>query len=184
MGVEIHRLTGAGPTGTDITSINTRLNAEDAHTADGADNPVRIPASESNFSYWCVTRLYYDGGPDTGTINNIKWYTDGGNGLGTGVSLNVATAGAYDQASGTPGESGDELTVAAYGNGTTDLDAEPSNAFAYTSGSPLSVGGSVTDPEDEYFGDFVVMQLEVGSTASPGATSSEAMTWLFDTTIA
>ena len=30
--VEIVRKTGAGPTATDITGINTRANAEDAHT--------------------------------------------------------------------------------------------------------------------------------------------------------
>lgn len=183
MAVEIHRLTGAGPTGTDITSINTRLNAADAHTTADTTNPIVVPAAGSNYSYWAATRLFYDGGPDTGTIDNIEWFTDGANGLGTGVGLVAATAAVYDQAVGTPGVSGTELTVANYGNGTTDLDAEPVDAFTLTTGSPLTVAGSVTDPQDEYFGSMVVLQVTVASTASPGATPTETMTWRYDSTI-
>lgn len=185
MGVQIRRWTGAngGPTKTDITGINTRLNAYDGHSPNDTSYPIRIPASGENFSFWAVTRLYFSG-DGIGTINNIEWYMDGGNGLGEGVELLVATAGAYDQATGTPGETGDELTVASYGNGTSDLDAEPVDAFTFDDESPLSVEGSVTDPDDEDFGDFVVMQLKVDNTAGPGATPTETATWLYDTTIA
>jgi hypothetical protein len=122
--------------------------------------------------------LYWDG-TDTGTINNIKWFTDGANGLGTGRGLVVNTATGYVQATGTPGETGTELTT---GNYATLADS-PSNAFAYTTGSPLSVTGSVTDPDDEYFGHYVVMQATVADTASAGASSAETITWRVDSTI-
>ena len=178
MAVQIRRLTGAGPTGTDITSINTRLNAEDTHTTAGTSNPILIPSSGTSYSYWCSTRLYFNGS-GTGTINNIRWFTDGANGLGTGIGLRVGTATAYAQATGTPGDTGTELTAGNYSTFTLGN----SNAFTYTSASPLTVSGSVTDPTDEYFGDIVVLQVTVADTASAGATATETMSWRYDTTI-
>jgi len=183
MAVQIRRWTGAGPTKTDITSINTRLNAEDTHTTAGTSNPILVPAAGTNYSYWANTRLYFNGS-GTGTINNIKWYSDGGNTLGTGVGLVAATAGVYGEASGTPGTSGTELSVANYGNGTTDLNEEPVNAFTLTAGSPKSVTGSVTNPNNSELSHFVVLQITVGSTAAAGATTQETMTWQYDSTVA
>jgi hypothetical protein len=183
MSVQIRRVWGeAGGSNANVTDINSRLNATEAHSTDDTTNPIRIPASGTNYSYWGLFRLYFDG-TGTGTVNNIKWYTDGDNGLGTGVGLVVAKGGVFGRASGTEGTTGLQLTVANYGNGTTDLDAEPVNAFGLTSGSPLSVTGSVTDPEDEFFGDFVVIQTTVADTASAGATPTETITWQFDSTI-
>lgn len=179
MALQIHRLTGAGPTGTDITSINTRANAEDSHSTSGTTNPIRIPAAGTNYSYWVVTRLYYNGS-GTGTINNVKWYTDGGNGFGTGVTCSVGTATAYTQASGTAGTTGLELTSGNYASFTLGN----ANAFTYTSGSPLSVTATVTDPSSEYFGDRVVYQIAVGTTAGAGATPTETFTFQYDSTIA
>lgn len=177
--VQIRRKTGATPTNDNITSINTRLSTSDNHYTTETTNPIPIPGAGTNYSFWCCTQLFANTAP-TGTIDNIKWYTDGTNSLGTGVSLNVATANVYDQATGTTGTTGTELTVANYGNGTTDLDGAPSNAFAYNSGSPLSVTGSTTGTGD--FGDLVVFQSAVGSTASAGATTTETITWQYDET--
>lgn len=171
MAVQVHRLTGeeAEPTTTDITDSNTRLNAEDAHSESGTNNPILIPDDGTNYSYKASTQLYFDGS-GTGTIDNIKWYTDGDNELGTGVGLQVATAGEYSQATGTEGETGDDITG--------------DDAFNYTSGSPLDVDGSVTDPADELFGDIVELQTTVGDNASAGATTSETMTFRYDSTVA
>ena len=127
------------------------------------------------------TRLSADVTP-SGTINNIRWYTDGANGFGTGVTCKVATANTYGQASGTTGDTGDQLTVANYGDGVNDLNGAPADAFTKTSGSPQSVSGSITNPSTGDFGDFVVYQIEVGATASPGATPAETFTWLYDET--
>jgi hypothetical protein len=175
--VTIRRWTGStgSPTKSDITSINTRANAEDAHSTAGTTNPVRVPESGTNYSYWVATRLSCDVAP-SGTIDNIKWYTDGSNGMGTGVGVNVNTASAYVQATGTAGTTGIQLTTGNY----AELAGAPSNAFAYTSGSPLSVTGSTTGTGD--FGHFVVYQVTVGTTAEPGATNSETFTWSYDET--
>jgi hypothetical protein len=174
----INRLTGAGPTKTNITSANTRASASDSPSP-GTSNPVPIPGSGTNYSFWVVTRLECTVAPDT-LVNNIKWFTDGSSGLGTGIGLVVATAVAYDQATGTTGTTGDQLTVANYGNGTTDLNDEPVNAFTYDSGSPLSVTGSIGGTGE--FGDRAVYQFSVADTASAGTKPAETITWQYDET--
>lgn len=173
--VQIARLTGSGPTATDITSINTRANAEDAHTTAGTSNSILVPAAGSNYSYWVTTRLNVTA-ITSGTVDNVKWYTDGSNNFGTGVTCVVNTASSYVQATGTPGTSGTELTTGNHAG----LAGAPSDAFAYTSGSPLSVSGSTSTTGQ--FGDYVVYQMVVDSTASSGATAQETFTWRYDDT--
>jgi len=179
--VIINRWTGAGPTKTDITGINSRLQADDTHTTAGTSNPVRVPTSGTNYSYWANTRLSASSSP-AGTINNIKWFTDGANNLGTGLSMKVQTASVYGRASGVSGTSGDQLDTTNYAAAGGTLAGAPSDAFGYTSGSPLSVTGSISNPSTGDFGDFVVYQIEVISTAGPGASTQETLTWRYDET--
>ncbi len=180
--VKINRITGAGAgSGTDITGINTRANAFDAHTTADTSNPIQIPPSGSNYSYWVTTRLNVTVTP-SGTINNLRWYTDGANGFGTGVTCNAAKASTgsnagYRQATGSTG-TGTQLTTGNH----TGLDATPVDAFTFTSGSPLALTGSLSNPSTGLFGDHVVYQLAVASTASPGVTPSETFTWKWDET--
>lgn len=178
--VSIRRWTGSAgaPTKTDITAINTRANAEDNHSTAGTTNPVRIPTAGTNYSYWVSTRLSVDGGTFT-LINNLRWYSDGANNLGTGVGMNVAKASTganagYRQASGTAGTTGDELN----GTNHTGLDEAVASAFTFTSGSPKGLNGSASGTGD--LGDFVVYQITVGTSAGPGATGTETLTWVYD----
>lgn len=175
MNVEIIRKTGSTPTTTQITSSNTRLNAEDAHSTSGTTNPVKIPDSGTNYSFWATTQLEVTDNTEGYTVDNIKWYTDGSNDLGTDLGMNVATASSYVQATGTTGETGDELTTTNH----TGLNASPSDAFAYTSSSPLSVSGSIAGSTGEV-GDMVVQQITVGATASVGASTQEQGTFQYD----
>lgn len=177
--VLIRRWTGAGPTKTDITSINTVANASDAHqaTASGSSNPIRIPSSSSNYSFWVTTALQVTVTP-AGTINNLRWYTDGANGFGTGVTCIVQTASSYVQATGTAGTTGIELTTGNHAG----LSGAPVNAFTLTSGAPLSVTGTISNPSTGDVGDQVVYQLVVGTSAGPGVTGSETFTWIYDET--
>jgi len=177
--VTIRRWTGSagGPTKTDITGINTRANAEDTHTTAGTSNPIQIPAAGTNYSYWVSTQLSADTSP-AGTINNIKWYTDGSNGMGTGITVKMNTASAYVQATGTPGTSGNILNT---GNHAS-LAGVTSDAFSFTSGSPKSVTGTISNPSTGDIGHQVVYQIEVASTAGPGPANSEQFTWRYDET--
>jgi len=175
--VLVRRLHGAGPTATDITSINTRANAEDAHSTAGTTNSILVPAAGTNYSYWVTTRLDVTA-ISGGTVDNVKWFTDGTNSLGTGVTMSVGTATGYVQATGTAGETGTQLTAGNYSGFTLGN----SNAFTYTTSAPLSVTGSTSGTGQ--FGDRVVYQINVASTASGGATGSETLTWRYDDTSA
>jgi len=174
--VLIRRLTGAGPTATDITSINSRANAEDAHSTAGTSNPIQIPSAGSNYSYWVTTRLDATVAP-SGTIDNIRWYTDGSNNFGTGVTCIGNTASSYVQATGTAGTTGTELTTGNHAG----LTGSPVDVFGHTSGSPKSVSGSITSTTGQ-FGDRFVYQIVIGTTAGPGATAQENFNWKFDET--
>ncbi len=174
--VIINRLTTATPTYTAITSINTRANAEDAHSTAGTTNSILIPATGSNYSFWVVTQLEVTL-MATGTVDNLKWYTDGSNNFGTGVTCIGNSATGYVQATGTTGTTGTVLNTTNYSTVTTPVDV-----FTFTSGSPKAVSGSTTTAAK--FGDRMVYQITVGTTASSGATAQETFTWQYDDTSA
>ncbi|OQB05593.1 MAG: hypothetical protein BWY19_00928 [bacterium ADurb.Bin212] len=175
--VSIRRWTGSSgdPTKTDITSINTRANAEDAHSTAGTSNSILIPEAGSNYSYWVNTRLSVDT-ISGGTVDNIKWYSDGSNGFGTGVTCVGNSADDYVQATGTPGETGDVLNE----TNNTELTAAPTDVFGFTSASPKSITGSASTTGD--VGQFFVYQMVIGTTAGSGATNQETFTWQYDDT--
>jgi hypothetical protein len=175
--VTIRRWTGGSgsPTKTNITSINTRANAEDAHTTAGTTNSILIPSGGSNYSYWVSTRLSVDA-ITSGTVDNIKWYTDSTNNFGTGVTCIGQSAGSYVQATGTPGQTGTELTAGNHAG----LTGAPVDVFTFTSGVPKSLTGSTSTIED--VGQFFVYQMVVDSTAASGTTAPETFTWKYDDT--
>jgi hypothetical protein len=174
--VTVNRLTGvAAATKNNITGANTRANAEDAHSTSGTSNPVRVPTSGSNYSYWVSTRLEVTVAP-TGTINNLKWWSSGS--VGTGIGIVGMNATSYVQATGTPGVTGIVLSTGNHAG----LTATPLDVFTnFTSGSPKSLGGSIT-ASTGLFGDYFVYQFTVNNTASPGATSQPTFTWQYDET--
>lgn len=174
--VQIKRWTGtaASPSKTDVTSINSRLDSSDNHSTGSTSYPIAIPDAGTNYSYAGSFRLYVDANTGDNTIDNIKFYTDGAAGFGTDIGANVAPGNSYDQAEGTEGTSGDELTT---GN-NTGLASSPSDAFGYTSGAPLSLTGSTTGTGD--VGQFAVAQLTVGTDAGVGSSSTETWSYQYD----
>ncbi len=157
-------------------------------TADDAtidlNNPIPIPAAGTKYSYWKQIYLYATVAPDT-QVDNIKFYTDG-TGFGTGIAVKVgnetpvktaASDAGYEVATGTPGDTGDEM-VAAHADltGSTDV-------FTYTSGSPKSVSineaGALINAIGET-SNYIILQMEVINTASPGTLSNETFTWRYD----
>lgn len=175
--VTIRRWTGSSgdPTKTDITDINTRANAEDAHSTAGTSNSILIPDAGNNYSYWVNTGLSVDA-ITGGTVDNIKWYSDGANGFGTGVTCVGNSADGYVQATGDEGESGTLLNT----TNNTELTAAPTDVFGLTSGSPKSITGSASTAGD--VGQLFVYQMVIASTASSGATNQETFTWQYDDT--
>lgn len=184
--VQVRRWTGTGPITKTVIgeATNTRLNAYDTHSTNDTTNPVQIPTGANNYSYWATFRLNCTVTPAT-QINNIRWYTDGTASFGTGISMQVGQVTmsngsdtGYVQATGTPGVTGTQLLAANY-TGLTP--ATPDDAFGKTSASPLTVTGSLANPNTGDFGNAVILQITVANTASPGPTAvQETCTWKYD----
>lgn len=156
--VTIVEKNGAGGTQTDKTSGNIRFKNADNATVD-TSNPMVKPPSGTDYSFEKWLRLNFAG---TYTeASNIKMYMDGSSGLGTGVTLYAKAVASY----ATPAEA----------TGTAGY----TDAFTYTSGSPLSLGaGPFTGTGEK--GDHCVMMLTVADTASGGVTASETITFGWD----
>lgn len=153
--VQIVEKNGAGGTQTDKTSGSIRFKNADNATVDTA-NPMVKPGAGTDYSFEKWLRLNVTGGTYT-EITNIKAYSDGGNGLGTGVGLYAKAVASY----ATPAE-------ATSTSGYTDF-------FTYTSGSGLNLGAGPYSGTGEK-GDHLVMIMTVGTTASGGVTPTETLT--------
>jgi hypothetical protein len=157
--VQIVEKNGGGGTTTDKTSGTVRFKNADNSTVDLL-NPMVKPPSGSDFSFEKWLRLNVTGGTYS-QITNVRAYMDGANGLGTGVLLWAKAVASY----ATPAEA---TATAGY-----------TNAFTYTSGSPLVLGaGPFTSTGEK--GDHLVMMMEVQSTASGGLTPTETLTFAWD----
>lgn len=163
--VSIKQSVGAGPTNTTIT--NLRFNTDDTVNP-GTTNPLVKPAAGTNRSYWKTVFLNADTSP-SGTINNVKIYCDGTIGW-TGCTLFIGTTGTYTQATGTPGTTGDDSSVAT------------ANMEDFTSGSPKSVTGSISNPSTGKITDYIVFQVDLSTSAVPGTLSQETITVQYDET--
>ena len=164
--------TGPGPSGAQATNVRFKLS--DDNTQD-ANNPCVRPAAGTNYSWWKCIKLYASVAPDTG-INNVKIYTDGSlPWTGCTVQVGNNTVGTYDQATG-GGDSGDEMGA----NYTPTLGGTVS-LYTYNVGSVKPVSGSIGAATGA-ISDYVVLQLDITSTATGGAQAAETITWRYDET--
>lgn len=162
---------------------NLKFKTADDTTID-LENPVPVPVSGTKYSFWKHIYLYCDVAPDI-QIDNVRLYTDG-TGYGTGITINVglqfptknsgSNAG-YEVATGTVGDTGDEV-VAGHGGITSVV-----SLFSKIEASPLvisiSEAGSVIDNVGEST-NYIVLQAAVVNTASPGNPDNETITFKYD----
>ncbi len=163
---------------------NIRFKTNDNPTIDAID-PVPIPAAGTVHSYWKQIYLFCDVAPDT-QVDNIKFYTDTTD-FGTGITTNVGdqfpahtsvTTAGYILATGTPGASGDEIIANHTGiSSVTD-------AFSFSVGSPLS-GPTIGEDTNIINAtgettNYIVFQVAVINTATPGNKSDETWTFQYD----
>jgi hypothetical protein len=163
--ISVKQCNSTGPTATTIT--NVRFNTDDTVNP-GTTNPMVKPSAGTNRSYTKTVYLNADTTP-AGTINNVKIYSDGTIGW-TGCTLYVGASATYTQATGTPGTTGNDSTVAT---------ALFSN---YTSGAPKQITGTITNPSTGKITDYVVMQVDLSTSAVAGTLSAETITWQYDET--
>lgn len=157
--VQIVEKNGAGGTQTDKTSGTIRFKNADNSTVD-LNNPMVKPASGTDYSFEKWLRFNVSGGTYT-QITNVKAYSDGANGLGTGVGLFAKAVTSF----ATPAEA----------TATTGY----TSFFTYTSGSPLTLGaGPYTSTGEK--ADHLVMICTVDNTSSGGLTATETLTIAWD----
>lgn len=168
--VEIRSWHGATPT-TSVTvtgSVPVVFKTADNDTND-TNNPIIVPTSGGPNRSWAKNlRLHATVTPD-GSITNLKWFTDGANGFGTGITLRAKTTATY---------------LDPISNAATALTSS-ADAFSYTAGSPLTVAGSLTNPSTGAFGDYVQLQMEAATTVVGDGnitTPSEIGTFVWDET--
>lgn len=166
--IQIHEMTTDADTGVNKTSGTVRFKnvASTTSTTADANDPLVIPPSGTNYSYVKKLRAYMEAPPNT-NISNMRWYTDGSSGFGTGIAVNAKNIGTTF---------GTHYNTAMTGG---------SSLFGYTSGSPLDGDGTDTGPfvpadDNTYIGDIIEMQMSVASTASSGALSAETVTLAYD----
>ena len=162
--VQIHEMSAAAA-GVDKTSGTVRFKAADNSTVDTNDR-LQIPVAGSIYSYTKHVRFYFSTAPSV-DIQNLRSYTDGANGFGTGVTVG------YDVPAGGLGTFPNIATNIA----GTDL-------FTKTSGAPIDMDAINTGPHTGtgYKGDHVRMQMAIASTASPGVLTAESMVFAYDET--
>ena len=171
--------TGGSETKTDKTSGTIRFKNADDATVD-LNNPMVVPAADQDYSYEKWLRLQITDAGGFTQISNLRAYSDGANGMGTGVKVWYAASGTYmtpveptvgidppqSAAAGSPQENMTDFFTATSGS-PIDLDAV--NTGPFTDGSPA-----------EHIGDFLVLVMEVETTASNGITPSETLTFAYD----
>lgn len=176
---------GGGTTRNNIEDASTMAMTDDTHHVSGdVLNGLIVPPSGVTYSYWVSVRWNDETSP-IGSIDNLKFYTDGletlpeGIDIFGGLAFNAPNAG-YRQATGRTGQFGDQLSMANH----SGLGAEPEDLFQYTSGTPLDMAGSITNPGVGDFGDFLVYQFSISSVYEGGTleTGAEAFTMQYDET--
>lgn len=190
--VVIEKAHGSGPTYTPLTGTpkKERLQTKDQYDPTDTTYPIKIPASDFNYSYWTHILLHLSG---TYTkINNICHYSDGAIGwaFGTGGELRRGNRDAgdkgcpmasYEQAAGTEGETGYPIEDVTYGhdyfNGQTTKTADVASD---TEGSPAVIDSADHGPDADVRSKAVVLQVKVAPDATHGAQTAETATFSYD----
>ena len=164
--------------GTEEESTTVRFKQADDNTID-TNNPIVIPASGTDRSYWKHVYLFASVAPST-QINNVRFWSDDVNTFGTGVELMVATTTPTKNSTSQPGYDLAEGTTALTTHGSVSAVA---SVFGYSSAAPLTVtiseAGNVINAISET-SDYVIMQMTVESTASSGVLTAETLTFQYD----
>ena len=157
---------------------NLRFKQADNSTIDTND-PMPIPTAGTEYSRWKQIYLQCTVAPNT-QVDNVKFYTDGG-GFGTGITVKAGDQFPVHNSGATTGYDVSDANEIITNH--TDI-SSATDAFTYNSGAPLSgpsisESGSVIDAVGETT-DYLVLSMEVDSTASPGDLANETFYLQYD----
>lgn len=169
--VTTYLYTGEEPTGAEISTLFLNTDDNNVETF-----KVAIPKSASSlhFSFWKHVSLYLTDWGDYNQINNVKFYCDGEIGW-EGCTLRCAQVTNYMQATGVVGETGDEA-AANHVDSPTMVDVQN-----YTEEAPLHLEGGLQKPGvGKVLSGYLLLQLEVSTSATAGVLPEKSLLWEFD----
>jgi hypothetical protein len=173
--VLIREKNGAGETATDKTSGTVRFKNADNATVDLVD-PLVVPGSGQEYSFRKSLRMHVDSGGSYTQISNLRAYSDGANGFGTGVKAWYALTGTYTQGT-VPTESNDPPQ---FPGATPMVDWFGTNSGAPADMDAINTGPVASGGEPKDIGDYLNLVMEVEPTASQGVLSAETATVSWD----
>ncbi len=186
----VQQYSGATPDKDTVTT--PRMSTSDDDNP-GTSNPLPIPGAGITFSYWMTLHLTITNIQDATLLNNHQFYSDGACGwaLGTlgdlfiaqktGTDMGVPVV-SYDQATGTPGTTGDDMNDVTDGHAYYKTD-EGTYAAPVAVDSLTSVATMDVDVGDHTIAEAfkgVVLQAEVDTNAVRGAQGAETLTFQYD----
>lgn len=171
--VQVREKNGTGETPTQKDGGTVRFRNSDSATVD-LNNPLIVPTSNREYSFEKWLRMYIGATGPSSQITNLEFYMDGAKGWQAGVKLWATTDSTYATPA-VPTETNDPPQSPV--NGTP---ASMSDAFGYTSGTPLSLGAGPYSSTSADMGSYLilVMEVEVGST--PELLTAEQATFEYD----
>jgi hypothetical protein len=135
-------------------------------------NPIVVPSTAGglDFSFEKMLRLQIESNAASFTqISDLEMYTDGANGLGTGISVR-----------------GRATTWATPTEGTTTTWATLTDIFTYVSTAALSLGAgpfgssAYSSTATDEIGSFAELTLQATTAASQGTTPTETLTFAWN----
>ena len=164
--IQIHEMI-ALDTGVDRTSATIRFKAANDQNVD-ANAPLVIPSSGQVYSYTKQVRAYMSVAPNT-NVQNIRYYTNGSNGFGTGVDVQGKNIGeAYSGQIITPMSGAGQKSI-----------------FEWVSGAPcyaniVDVGPWTPTELNHHIGDTIQLQMVADSSAVSGTLSAQSLVMAYD----
>ncbi len=171
--VKIYEKNTVSETATDKTSGTVRFRKTDSATVD-LNNPLVVPSANTEYSVEKWLRMNIASGTFT-QITNLRAYTDGSNGYGTGIKLWWLPLGTFT----TP-------VIPVVTNDPPLHSSTPFvDGFSYVSGAPLNLSAINTGPYDSTglpkdIGDYLIAVLEAEITATQGIKAAEVITFSWD----
>jgi len=150
--IEIIKVCGEAGYETETVVAEVGLKSVDDATTPVADAPITIPAAGTNYSYESWLRFRLKVAPSN-KCDNFKIWSNGSP-IATGVVATINTSA---------------VTTYSTPVNTQSTQGTRDNFANHDSSNKISVGGTLINVGDKT--DFMVFQLEVSSSASPGDIS-------------
>jgi len=171
--VNVREKNSAGETPTNKDSSTVRFKNADNATVDLV-NPLIVPTANREYSFEKWLRMYIGATGPSSQITNLNFYMDGASGWQATVKLWAKAVAAFSTPA-VPTETDDppKLDV----NGTP---GDGTDAFSYTSGSPLSLGAGPYSSTSTDMGSYLILCMEVEIASTPELLTAETATFEYD----